>query len=1407
SRSPLFQVLVEMVDHNLTDEGTAEPMAGVTITGIPSGNTISRFDLNFSFRYADTLTVLIEYNTDLFEAGRIGRMHAHLTNLLAAVLADADAPLAALEYLPREERQALLSGPRPETGSADAVHGWVNAFEAQAQQHPDAVAVVYQGQEYTYRALNEASNRLAHHLADRYGIRPGAIVGLLVDRSERMIVALLGILKAGAAFLPLDPAYPKAWTGAVLHDAGVGLLLTDSDYLFDLPQGYQGQLMALDVELAGLVAPAVNPPCRHDPAALAYVIYTSGSTGNPKGVAVSLQSLENYVCWANCHYFDNQGGNRFALFTVISFDLTLTAIFSTLLRGDALVVCGNGEAKDLVRSVFAGDGGINTVKITPSHVTLLEHLDLAETPVKLVIVGGEELKWNHVEVLRRLNPAIRIFNEYGPTEATVGCLVKEVQDKSAIQSVGRAIWNTQVLILDKHGNLMPVGVEGEIGIAGTCLAAGYLNQPELTAEKFGGTSPAGGAGGRVYRSGDAGVHLASGEIAYTGRKDEQVKLRGHRVELGAIEAVLLGFPGVKTAKVIVAGHGKQNQYLVAYYLGAHVNKSSLRTHLYQNLPHYMVPPSLVLLTDLPLTVNGKVDVAALRLPDGPDDAQAFVAPGSATESRLAAIWNEVLGKDKIGIHDNFFTLGGNSLNAIRVISLLQKDPGVTVDLRDIFNLSRLEDLAAWIALKKKTDGTAGIAAIEEQDYYNVSNAQLRLWVLGQFGQNQIAYNIANACRITGKLNLPAFNQAFKELVNRHESLRTSFVVVDGEPRQKTHEAASFDFAVEYQDCRSDPDRENRVKALALLATNTPVDLAKAPLLRVKLFHLEEESYVFVFITHHILSDARSSEVLFREVFAHYRFYSSHTGGQPKTAGIQYKDYVAWQQQQMAAENLSRQKQYWQERFTGELPVIELPLDQPRPPVISFEGDKYRFSIGSAETALLRKVAKGENATLFMALLAGFNAFLAKLSGQEDIVVGTPVLGRKHPDGENLIGLFINTLALRNFPGGHKSFRTLLGEVKECVIEAYENQDYQFDHLVDDLAPGRDTGRNPLFDVVFVFEGAAPGERAFDEEALGFRVLPYGLKSDTSKFDLTLFAVETAGAIDFTFEYRTRLFRKETIAGFAGHFKTLLGLLLSTPDAPVAGLPLLSAADLALQHGFNQVPRGNARHSTIPAEFAVQVRNNPSQTALVFGDQCITYGCLDDRSDALATLLLAQGLHQEDIVGVLMERSPEVIIAMLAILKAGGAYLPLDASLPRQRLRYMLEDCNASLLLTTGSIASGLSFRGSVINLDQADLHLKGAPPVHRQEAHHLAYVMYTSGTSGTPKGVMIEHRSVLRLVQQPNYVRFSPADRLLATGALGFDATTFECWGMLLNGGQLHILPQHRLLDTPGLSQYVKQAR
>ncbi|HEX6908775.1 MAG TPA: amino acid adenylation domain-containing protein, partial [Longimicrobium sp.] len=1201
-----------------------------------------------------------------------------------------------------------------------------------------------------------------------------------------------------AAYVPVDPAYPAERIAYMLADSAAPVLVTQRSVARALPRT-GAAVVRLDADAEAIARVSAEPfESGARPDSLAYVIYTSGSTGRPKGVAMPHRPLVNLLAWQQ-RQWRHPAASATLQFTTLSFDVSFQEIFSCWTSGGRLVLVGEDERRDLGAVLQRLDAeGIERLflpYVALQHLAeLAEERGIAPRALREVQTAGEPL---------RVTPAIRRFfaatgatlaNQYGPTEthvATAQVLDGAPDGWPLLPGIGGPVANARCYVLDAAGEPSPIGVPGELYLAGACLARGYLGRPVLTAERF--VADPFVPGARMYRTGDRARWQADGRLEFLGRADDQVKVRGFRIEPGEVEAALEAHEAVREAVVVAREDAPGGRRLVGYVVpapGASAHAAALRAHLQARLPEHMVPDALVVLDAFPLTPSGKVARRALPAPDAPAENAAHVAPRTPSEELLAGIFADVLNVGKVGARDDFFALGGHSLLATRVVSRVREAFGVELPLRDLFDASTVEALAARI----DGLGRGGAAAVPAPPIRRISRkkplplsfAQQRLWFIDQLEPGRATYNLPYALRLRGRLDVGAMERALSEIVRRHETLRTRFGGDAGAPVQVIDRATPVRIQVVDLSDRPHGEREAALRDLVADEAARPFDLAAGPLLRTTLARLGDDEHALLFTLHHIVSDGWSTGVLVREVSELYGAFAEGRAASLPELPVQYADFAAWQRAWLTGDVLAEQLGWWRERLAGAPPLLELPTDRPRPAAVSDRGGSVPFTLPAQTTRALRELSRREGATLFMTLLAAWQLLLSRYSGQDDVCVGTPIAGRTRLETEGLIGFFINTLVLRTDLSGAPSFRALLGRVREATLGAYQHQDLPFERLVEELAPERALGRTPLFQAMFIVQNNA-------REALRLGTLdaePLGGAGEPAKFDLTLSLEEHGEQLAGALQYRVDLFDGDTIQRMLGHWTALLTAVLADPGRPVTEHVLLGDGERRMLEAWNATDAGYPSQSTVHALFAQQAARTPDAFAVVRGDDALTYAELDASADRLAAHLRARGVGAESRVGVCLERGPELIVGLLAVLKAGGAYVPLDPSYPRERLAWMMGDAHVAVLLTQDGLRDALpaSDAVAVVSIDGDAAEIAAADPVDRTEdvgPNGLAYVIYTSGSTGTPKGVGVEHRAVVRLVRGANYVSLDDDEAVLHAAPISFDASTFEIWGALLNGARL----------------------
>jgi len=1353
-------------------------------------------DMTWIFSWADGLGCRLEYDASLYEPDTVERIMGYLGMFLAEAIRDVDQKVETIDIMGEAERGRILvdfnatETEYPQDKTLDEL------FTEQVQKTPDRTAVVGANNDspihgsVSYKDLDRRATDLAGELIEK-GVMPNSIVALQVERSIGMIVGILGILKAGGAYLPIDPEAPEERVQYMLADSGAEIVIG--------PQAVGANCCSPIQD--------IGAECKGErqfaPTDLAYIIYTSGSTGRPKGVLLEQRGVVNLLTWFG-RAFDLKTGKRVLLLTDYTFDPSVEDILGTLVHGASLFL----GAKEIVIdreafSIYVDKQQIDMINFVPTMLRALLADGEKLKSLKTIISGGEALKEEiRDEILGR---GYELYNHYGPTEITVDALSGKCRTGVRV-TLGKPISNMVCRIVDKWGHLSPLGVPGELLIGGPGLARGYLNNPELTAERFVFSpltphqSP---LTNRLYKTGDLCRWLADGTIEFLDRLDFQVKIRGFRIELGEIETQVLKHPAVKEAVVIAREDSQNNKYLGAYLVvddNQHLENQVLREFLSHSLPDYMIPAHFVFLERLPLTVSGKIDRSALPEPEIKVNTH-YAPPRNEIENTLVNLWAEILGIGKevtIGIDDDFFELGGHSLRATSLMARIYSDWHVQVPLAEFFKNPSIRGTAQYIDRASMRRVFSGLEAQEKKDYYRLSSAQERIYILQQMDVLTSHYNMPGVFNLEGKVDLRKLDSTFKKLLERHESLRTFFVLVDDEPVQRVLDQVEFALDVLRTAGRGGQSGLSGQELIELIIRSfiRPFDLARAPLMRVGLAQITEGKHLLLIDMHHIVFDGVSIDLMIKE------FACLYGDGTLPALSFQYRDYAAWQNRGPASRELKKQEEYWLSECTGEIPVLALPIDHPRPMIQDFSGADMTFRIEVEGMARLRQLASHHGATSFMVLLAIFNVFLAKLSGQEDIVVGTPVAGRRYPGLENIIGMFANTLPIRSKPAGDKKFCDYLDEIKGKVIAGLENQDYPFERLVEKLGARRDAGRNPLFDVMLVLQNL--DTPVFNLP--GMRVGPLEFKTGIAKFDLTLAAAEDREGLRCMFEYSRRLFEAETVERLIGYFRGVIGAVTSDEGLEIREIDILPVEERerlvdAFSRGEDRVYPCDKR---IDELFSEQVVKTPDRIAIVGANNdsprhgSVSYKELDRLAAALAGELIEKGVMPNSIVALQVERSIGMIVCLLGILKAGGAYLPIDPEAPEERVQYMLQDSGAEIVF--GPQAVGANCCSPIQDIGA---ECKG----ERQFAPtDLAYVIYTSGSTGRPKGVMIGHHNLCPLLHWGyEHLALTPDDRTIQNLSYFFDWSAWEIFITLTSGASLHLINRDILLNPRAMVVFMQE--
>jgi amino acid adenylation domain-containing protein len=1345
------------------------------------------------------LSIQIEYDRRAYSDKAMERLAGHLATLLEGVTRNPQARVADLPLLTNAEEQALKRWNQTDADYAEGscIH---QLFEEQAARTPEAVAVVFGDAVLSYGELNRRSNQLTHHLRGM-GVGADMRVAILLERSIDLVIAQLAVLKCGAAYAPIDPTFPDERQVLMVADCAARVVITTKSAT--LPKSLVAPRVDIDDPGRGeAVAGNLNLPSYSE--MTAYVMYTSGSTGKPKGVMVTHRAIGRLVL--NCGYADFNADDRVAFAANPAFDASTMEVWAPLLNGGRIVVI---DQRCLLDPALFGQTleqqGVSVLWLTAGLFNQYAE-SLAETfgRLRYLIVGGEALDPQVIAGQLNRCPPQRLVNGYGPTETTTFAItheIKEVPEGSRSVPLGRPISNTHIYILDTNLQQVAIGMTGELYIGGSGVAQGYLDRPELTADRFLPDYFSLESGARIYKTGDLGRWLPDGKIEFLGRNDFQVKIRGFRIELGEIEARLRERAEVREAVVTACENGEGGKHLVAYYTGEVVEAEALRDHLSFSLPEYMIPSAYVYLETMPLSTNGKLNLRALPAPDSESYVtRGYEQPVGETETRLSLIWANLLNIERVGRYDGFFDLGGHSLLAMRFISQLRQAMGVEALISDLFAHPVLTDFALVVERAARA-ALPAITPTEREKHLPLSFAQQRLWFLAQLEGVSQAYHISWRAHLKGKLDRWALRRALDRIVARHEALRTTFISDGGEVAQRVAAIEDSRFHLAEHDLRQRVDGRIELDDLMEQEARAAFDLQAGPLIRGRLIQLGDDEHTLLITMHHIVSDGWSMGVLLNELSVLYRAFLDGEADPLPALGLQYIDYAVWQRKWMEGDILRRQAEYWREALAGAPVGLGLPTDHSRPAQQNYAGAFVRVTLDEDLTAGLKELSKRHGTTLFMTLLGGWAALLARLSGQQDIVIGTPTANRRRIEVEELIGFFANTLALHLDFSGSPTVSELLARVKAQALAAQQHQDIPFEQVVEVVRPARSLSYSPIFQVMFAWQNAPEGVL----ELPGLEVRSSQLAPQvTAKFDLTLSLREAGKTVVGGLEYATSLFEAGTIERYLEYFRTLLEAMVADDGQAVDRLLLLSASERRqVIEEWNETSveypaAGSRREKCLHHLFEEQMESTPEAVAVVFEDQQLTYQELNKRANRLAYYLQRLGVGPEARVGICVERSLEMVVGLLGILKAGGAYVPLDPAYPTDRLRYMVEDSAPAALLTQGHHKrrfTGIRNSPHFVDLTGPAVAWSNHPATNSERAStgltskHLAYVIYTSGSTGAPKGVAVEHRSLVNLIcWSCNTFELKCGQRSSSVAGFGFDAATWEIWPALCAGATL-LLP------------------
>ncbi len=1437
SRPPFYSVCFDFHRRDAAYSGS-----GIRLSIEKLFSCIDGFKIRLSCAQTeDALSAEFYYDAALFQEGDVCRLAEQYLALLENVAKDMRADVAALEMLGEEERRLVLhefqgSNKNYETGT---IH---QRIEEQAERIPDATALVYEDHHVSYATFNRRANQLAHYLI-RKGVGPESLVGISMERSPAMAIGLLATLKAGGGYLPLDPEYPAERLAFMLQDAGAEVLLTQEG-LREMFPAYEREVMPVEC-LWEIIAGESdeNPSISVTAENLAYVIYTSGSTGRPKGAMVTHAGVYNCISTMQDIY-QLDGSDKFLFKTSLNFDSSVWEYFWPLWVGGSVVITRSRDHLDTryLVNVIVGQQ-VTSIYFVPSmlSVFLTERSVRNCNTLRRVICGGESLTAETMQSFFA-NLSADLHHSYGPTETSIAASEWTCARgwERPLAPIGMPLTNTQILLLDSEGGLVPVKITGEMSIAGSGLGRGYLNRPDITAERFAPHPFSLEPGTRLYKSGDLGRFLPGGEIEFLGRVDHQVKLRGQRIELGEIEAVLREF-GAGEAVVVVRETRSDDKVLTAYITQGRatlISTADMTAQLKQRLPDYMVPAEIVILDKMPLTPSGKVDRKGLPEPQTTDSFSPDLTPLSPLQQIIAGLFSVILKRHHIRVDDNFFDLGGHSLLATQLVSRIRELLAVELPLRSLFESPTVSALAQAVERERSSGRglqSPPILAVSRHQRIPLSYAQQRLWFIQQLDPLASAYNMPAAIRFSGPVNLTLLAQTLSEIARRHEVLRTRLVTVNGQPVQVIDapaeiELSACDLSYPEGDDQTPSGLELVARQLVAELTSRPFDLERGPVWRASLIDLSPLDHLLVVCFHHVAGDGWSTGLLVSEFTSLYESYREGKQSRLAELEVQYADFAVWQREWLQGEVLQQQIDYWKRQLAAA-PVLELPTDRPRPAMASHHGEVLNFSFGADLTARLNSLSRSEGVTLFMTLLAGFQALLARHSGQTDILVGTPVSGRTRGETEGLIGFFVNTLVMRTDLGGSPTVGELLGRVREVSLEAYSNQEVPFEKLVEELQPERSLSWEPLFQVMLILQNAPRVEG----EVRGIGVRKEEVRRQNAKFDLTLVMTEAGGEIVGGLEYATDLYEGRRMRRMIEQLRRVMEWMCEGRERVVKEARLLSEAEMQqVMVEWNETRRRYELEKSVEEKIEEEAARRPERVAVVCGEEEVSYGELSRRVGEVARYLRRRGVGPEEKVGVCVERGVEMVVGVLGVMRAGGAFVPMDARYPVERVRYMMEDSEARVVVTQERVRRRMRREGleeggvEWVSLDrewgrdsdegegvnpaeagnQPEVHAeKSAYEEKRAQKENLAYVIYTSGSTGRPKGVGVERRALTNFVEsmseQPG---MKEGDVWLAVTSLSFDISILEMMLPLVSGAKVVIASGEEVGDVERLMRLVEQS-
>lgn len=1363
----------------------------------------AQFDLNFSAEeHKEGISFDMEYCTDLFERATVERMLNHFEELLKSISIDYTQTLSSLKILTAKETQQLLYSFNGTDVTYPLDLTVIDLFKKQVEQTPNNIALSFRGEKMTYKELDEKSNQIANYLIEQ-GVKEDDLIGICLERSFSLVVGVLSILKSGGAYVPIKPDYPESRINHILEDIDCNILLTDtfSKKTLDKISLKETQLLVLNSESSEFKNYSTTEIEKvYNPNSLAYVIYTSGSTGKPKGALIEHKGLLNHLLlMIDELQLNNEASIAFT--APFTFDISVWQILTSLLVGGKTAIY---KEQDLLETNIFIDSlaeeKVTILQLVPSYTSSLLETTSSKKLEELnyLLVTGEAVTKDILDRWFEAYPTVPVVNAYGPAEASddVSLHIMKAAPKEGLVPIGKPVANTQIYIVDSSGNPCPLGVTGELWIGGIGVGRGYLNLEKLTETKF--TKNPFTENGRIYKTGDLGRWLSNGTIEFVGREDDQVKIRGHRIELGEIENILSSIPKVISCCVLVKEDEKGNKNLVGYT----VSDNSLSNELFQEalkskLPEYMVPRLWEKLEKMPLTPNGKIDKKALqKIKLNNQPTKNYELAQTTTEKQLTKIWKELLGVEKIGINDNFFELGGHSLLATRLASTIRKEMNVEIPIQLTFTHPTIALLSKELLLNSEEIVIPLITLQDKPTKIPLSFSQERLWFVDQL-QGSLGYHMSGRLELNGNVSIPMIEESFKKLVERHQTLRTVIL--------KSEEGLGYQ-----QVCSSDQWKLNVKKEIStealekdiLIFSSKAFDLSTDYMLKACMYHTGVNEYTLAIVVHHIASDGWSEGILINELITIYNLLQKGEKVKLSPLPLNYVDYSLWQRRSLTDTILKEQLIYWENSLKGVVPV-SFPTDFTRPSEHDASGASVRFKLTTELQENIVSLCEKEGVTLFMFLVSVFKILLSKYNGQEDICIGTPVANRTQTDIENMVGIFVNTLALRTDLSGNPTFKEVLNKVKTVIIGGQDHQLIPFEKVVDKVVTTRDMSTSPLFQVLFVLDNT-PKVSAFTLNELEVSIVDN--EHPNSKFDVTLRVEENEDGISFDFEYCTALFKKETILQIIQHYKEILKAVIEDTSQPIGRLNMLTSKEITeINQAANTTAFAFEKSSyTIDQLFSEKAKQYPNKIGFVDADKRLTLSEVDELSTNLASHILDKG-GADNLIAIYMEPSVEVMIAILAIFKAGAAYLPIDTELPKERIEHIIKDSNVTWMIASNNYVNTIEFDGITINIENTDSWTYSKRITQSvNSSDKLAYVIYTSGSTGKPKGVKINQYQLNNYVQWfTETLAYSEKENSILLSSFAFDLGHSAVFPTLCNGGTLHLPKKEQYLNINYLNSYL----